>query len=252
MPMFEIKSRWDGRVLFALECGSLKLCVEAAVKSGAILDGAILDGARLDGAILDGARLVGAILDGARLDGARLDGARLVGAILDGARLDGAKLVGAILDGARLDGARLDGAKLVGAILDGARLVGARLDGARLVGAILDGARLDGARLDGARLVGASLKNCKWGPLTIQRAPIAISIPNYWQVYILDSHMQIGCELHSFEEWRKFKDSRIKLMDDQALAFWKQYGPALLAMCATRETGGDASGGGDEWATPCT
>jgi len=157
MPMFEIKSRWDGRVLFALECGSLKLCVEAAVKSGAILDGAILDGARLDG-----------------------------------------------------------------------------------------------ARLDGARLVGASLKNCKWGPLTIQRAPIAISIPNYWQVYILDSHMQIGCELHSFEEWRKFKDSRIKLMDDQALAFWKQYGPALLAMCATRETGGDASGGGDEWATPCT
>ena len=52
---------------------------------------------------------------------------------------------------------------------------------------------------------------------------------------ILDEHMQIGCELHSFAEWRKFKNSRIKLMDGRALAFWDQYGPALLALCATRE-----------------
>ncbi|HEV3343078.1 MAG TPA: pentapeptide repeat-containing protein [Pirellulales bacterium] len=84
-------------MLFSLECGSLKICVEAAVKAGvdlkyASLDGASLDGARLDGASLDGARLDGASLDGARLVGARLDGARLVGASLVGASLDGASL----------------------------------------------------------------------------------------------------------------------------------------------------------------
>lgn len=30
--LFEIKHRYTGEVLFKLECGSLKLCVEAAMK----------------------------------------------------------------------------------------------------------------------------------------------------------------------------------------------------------------------------
>ena len=34
---FEIKHRFSGAVLFSLECGSLKLCLEAAVKSRANL-----------------------------------------------------------------------------------------------------------------------------------------------------------------------------------------------------------------------
>ena len=57
---FEIKSWVDGTILFSGKFGSLKLCIEAAVKSHASLVGASLDGARLDGASLDGARLVGA------------------------------------------------------------------------------------------------------------------------------------------------------------------------------------------------
>lgn len=47
---FEIKHRFSGSVLFSLECGSLKLCVEAAVKGGADLRGANLRGADLGGA----------------------------------------------------------------------------------------------------------------------------------------------------------------------------------------------------------
>ena len=132
---FEIKHRCTGAVLFSAETATLKLCVEAAVKSGASLDGASLYGARLVGAILDRASLVGA-----SLDGASLDCARLVGAILDRASLYRASLVGASLVGASLDGASLYGASLVGASLDGASLVGAILDRARLDGASLDGA----------------------------------------------------------------------------------------------------------------
>ena len=45
--LFEIKNRWNGSVIFALECGSLKLCVEAAVGQGANLYGANLSGANL-------------------------------------------------------------------------------------------------------------------------------------------------------------------------------------------------------------
>ena len=52
---FEIKSRFSGAVLFSLETDSLKLCVEAAVKSRANLYGANLYSADLSRANLYGA-----------------------------------------------------------------------------------------------------------------------------------------------------------------------------------------------------
>ena len=57
---FKIKSRWNASVLFSLETDSMKLCVEAAVKSRADLSGANLYGANLYGANLYGAYLSGA------------------------------------------------------------------------------------------------------------------------------------------------------------------------------------------------
>ena len=117
---FEIKSRFSGAVLFSLETDSLKLCVEAAVKSGANLSGADLRGAHLYGADLRGAHLYGADLRGAHLYGADLRGADLSGADLFGADLSGADLSGADLFGADLFGANLFGANLSGACLHGA------------------------------------------------------------------------------------------------------------------------------------
>ena len=85
--LYTIKHRVSGAVLFSLGCGSFKLCVEAAVKSGAHLRGADLGGADLRGAYLGGADLRGADLGGADLGGAYLGGADLGGADLGGADL---------------------------------------------------------------------------------------------------------------------------------------------------------------------
>ena len=70
--LYTIKHRVSGAVLFSLGCGSFKLCVEAAVKSGADLRGAYLRGADLRDADLRGADLRGADLRGAYLGGADL------------------------------------------------------------------------------------------------------------------------------------------------------------------------------------
>ena len=113
---FEIKSRWNGSVLFSLETDSLKLCVEAAVEAKTYLNGADLRGADLRGAYLIGAYLSGADLIGADLIGADLIGADLNGAYLSGAYLSGADLRGADLLGADLNGADLSGAYLRGAV----------------------------------------------------------------------------------------------------------------------------------------
>ena len=89
---YEIKSRWDGKVIFEadIECEAnasdgikLGLAVRVAFKAGANLNGANLDGANLDGANLNGANLNGAKLNRANLYGANLYGANLYGAKLN-------------------------------------------------------------------------------------------------------------------------------------------------------------------------
>ena len=54
---FEIKHRYSGAVLYSLETESIKLCLEAAAKSGAKLSEANLSWADLRGANLIGANL---------------------------------------------------------------------------------------------------------------------------------------------------------------------------------------------------
>jgi len=75
----EIKSQFGGNVLFSLETESLKIAMEAAVKSGANLRGANLSEADLSEANLRGANLHEADLRGAHLSEANLE--KVVGLI---------------------------------------------------------------------------------------------------------------------------------------------------------------------------
>ena len=85
--LIDIKNRFTGSVIFSLETSSMRLCVEAAVKSGANLAGAYLADAYLNGANLNGANLTGANLAGAYLADANLADANLTGAYLTGAKI---------------------------------------------------------------------------------------------------------------------------------------------------------------------
>jgi uncharacterized protein YjbI with pentapeptide repeats len=106
----QIKNRFTDAVIYEGEFASIRLCVEAAVRSGANLSGANLYGANLSGAYLSGADLYGANLSRANLSRANLSGANLSGANLSGADLSRANLSGANLSGANLSGANLYGA----------------------------------------------------------------------------------------------------------------------------------------------
>jgi hypothetical protein len=165
---------------------------------------------------------------------ANLSSADLSGAYLRGADLRGANLSSAYLSSADLSGANLSGANLSSADLSGADLRGAYLRGANLSSADLSGANLSGANLSSADLNGANLSGAKWRDgITIHRAPLQIA-GLHWPVYILDHHMQIGCELHSFAQWASFDDARIvKMSGKDALRFWRAHKDALLAMAAS-------------------
>ena len=115
--MIEIKSRWDGSVLYTAENAS---DVRAAVEEARLHD------ADLHDADLRGADLRGADLHDADLRGADLHDADLRGADLRGANLRGANLYDADLRDADLRGADLYDANLYGAYLRGADLRGAK------------------------------------------------------------------------------------------------------------------------------
>ena len=135
--MIEIKSRWDGSVLYTAENAS---DVRAAVEEARLHD------ADLHDADLRGADLRGADLHDADLRGADLHDADLRGADLRGANLRGANLYDADLRDADLRGADLYDANLYGAYLSRADLRGADLYDANLYGAYLRGADLRGAK----------------------------------------------------------------------------------------------------------
>ena len=210
MPLHKIVSRWNSaKVLFECE-------VTDSDASSGLATRVALEQANLSGASLSGANLSGASLSGANLSDAYLSGANLIGAYLSGANLSGANLSGAYLSGANLSCANL---------------IVAYLSGANLSGAYLSGANLSGANLSGAYLSDANLSGAKWNGIIINRAPLQITIPNQWPIFILDDHMQIGCELHTLADWRQFDNARIVAMDGRsALAFWRKYKDVLLAM----------------------
>ena len=135
MALWQIKHRLTAAVLFARDCDSMRLCVEAAVDAGADLAGADLAGADLAGADLAGADLAGADLADADLARANLARANLEDAYLADANLARADLEDAYLADANLARANLAGAGLAGANLAGAYLAGANLAGADLAGA---------------------------------------------------------------------------------------------------------------------
>ena len=71
---FEINNRWNGSVIFALETTSLKLCVEAAVKSKTDLRDSNLRDSNLRDSNLSGSNLSGSDLSGSDLRGSNLSG----------------------------------------------------------------------------------------------------------------------------------------------------------------------------------
>jgi hypothetical protein len=111
---YEIKHRITGAVLFSMECESIKLCVEAAVRAGCDLSGANLSDADLSGVNLFGCDLSRANLSDAYLSGANLFGCDLFGCDLSDANLSRANLSGCDLSRANLSRAYLSDATLSG------------------------------------------------------------------------------------------------------------------------------------------
>jgi len=129
---------------------------------------------------------------------------------------------------ANLSGADLRGANLSGAYLSGAYLRGANLRGANLSGADLSGAYLRGANLRGANLSGADLL-CTGNMEEIK----SLWFEKWGVAYTYDT-LQIGCQKHSVEKWRKWDTPAGKVwvdnMDSDATEWACKFMPIVLML----------------------
>ena len=166
----------------------------------------------------------------ANLRQADLSGADLRGANLRGANLRGADLSGADLRGADLRGANLIGADLRWVDLSGASLSGANLNGADLSGAYLRWADLSGAYLRWADLSGADLNGVFGNMCEVKSAQFDIW-PLAWTCSPNGvTTLQIGCQRHDLELWRKSDPRWIAVMDSKATDWWAKYRDPILAL----------------------
>ena len=146
---------------------------------------------------------------------ANLRGAVLRGAVLSDADLSRADLSRAVLNRADLSRADLSRADLSRADLRGADLSGADLRDASLSGASLSGADLRDASLSGADLSGADL----WSVIGNKYQIKSMQLETYSITYTAEV-IQIGCQRHTIDEWRKFDDGTIAGMDTDAFGWW--------------------------------
>jgi uncharacterized protein YjbI with pentapeptide repeats len=161
---------------------------------------------------------------GARAD---LSDADLIYADLSDADLSYANLRRANLRRANLRRANLRGANLRGADLNCADLSDADLSDADLSDADLSCANLRGANLRGADLSHANLRDANLRNCIGNMEQIKSLQCDTWLISYTSTHLNIGCQTHTIEDWFDFSNDEISSMDNEALVWWKVWKPIL-------------------------
>ncbi len=126
-------------------------------------------------------------------------------------------------------------ADLMSADLRSANLMSADLRSANLMSADLRYANLMSADLRSANLMSADLRSANLMSANLMSADLRSAVGNLKEVksiqldtYLIsfeftDNKLNIGCQTHTFEEWKDFTDEEIEEMDVNALIWWKKW-----------------------------
>jgi uncharacterized protein YjbI with pentapeptide repeats len=213
----EIKNRINGKILFAhnQKNNSIKATLEAAIRAGVDLSYADLRHANLSYIDLSYVNLSYADLSYAVLIFANLSHADLSYAILTSANLISINLISADLSYAKLNFANLSSANLSFANMSFAEL---------------DSAKMQGAKLSSADLKFTDLETATYGEgVIIGNNPLFI-LGLTWPIYIFKTHIKIGCQIHTKQEWLNFSDADIAKMESRASEFWAKWKKHILWM----------------------
>lgn len=117
-------------------------------------------------------------------------------------------------------------------------LLKVKFDSCNLSRADFSHSNLIGASFLNSTLVGtkfhfADLRGCKFSDLSLDTDLVVIYGTSMWEVFITSKSIQIGCQIHSVEEWEQFSKREIDDMDAIALDFWKDWKKPILSISKT-------------------
>jgi len=191
--------RWDtGEVIFEMGCATFRELVEGSIKAGVSFYRADMSYADMSGANMRDADMRDANMSYANMRGANMRDANMSYANMRGANMSGANMLGADMSYANMSGANMSGANMLGA---------------DMIGADMRGANMRGADMRGANMSDAIGNMIELKTLALEKYVVTFN----------DSHMAIGCQQHTIEEWFGFTDDCISQMDRGALEWWKKW-----------------------------
>jgi hypothetical protein len=144
-----------------------------------------------------------AIKNGADMRGADMSGANMRGANMSHANMSDANMIYANMSGANMSGANMRDANMSGADMRGANMRDANMSGADMRGANMSDADMRGANMSGADMRGANMSDADILCMGNMREIRTMQIGK-WAIGYTATDMQIGCQRHSIDKWRKW------------------------------------------------
>jgi hypothetical protein len=146
------------------------------------------------------------------------------------ANLRDANMQNANLQGANMRFANMRNADMRDADMRGANLRFSNMQNADMRDADMRGANLQGANMRFANMQGADMQNANMQNAVGNMREIKSMQIDTWAVTYTSDMLQIGCQRHSIELWRKSDPRWIAAMDTKASAWWAKFGPIVLGL----------------------
>jgi hypothetical protein len=154
-------------------------------------------------AIKNGANMIYADMRGADMSGANMRGANMRGANMSHANMSDANMIHADMRGADMSGANMRGANMSHANMIYADMSGANMRGANMRGANMSHADMSDADMSGANMIHADMSGANILCMGNMREIRTMQIGK-WAIGYTATDMQIGCQRHSIDKWRKW------------------------------------------------
>ncbi len=149
---------------------------------------------------------------------------------LEDANFNNANLENAYFYNANLEDAYFNNANLENAYFNNANFYNVNFYNANLKNANLENAYFYNVNFYNANLEDANLKNAKFSDkLIIKNNKRSYYAESDYYCWIFEGIIKIGCEVHSYKNWKSFTDKEILKMDGKkALKFWKKEKEIIL------------------------
>jgi len=105
----------------------------------------------------------------------------------------------------------------------------------------LSGSNFSNSDLRWSDLSGSNLSNSDLGysnlsDSDLENTHVSRLYGHPWEITVYPESLAIGCERHTVEEWERFTEKEIGMMDRQALAWWAKWQDSILSYATLVQT----------------